>query len=64
MSKVTIKQAQLSRVLSDPNGLLAKDLQKRAERVLKRAQGLVPNASGDFSRSLRIVTGLRGKPIR
>lgn len=64
MAKVIIKQAVIDKFLNDTNGPIAKDIQRRADAVLRRAQELVPKASGDFSLSLRkVLTTQGGRPV-
>lgn len=64
MARVVLHQAQIRNFLNDPNGPVMRDLERRAQNVLKKAQDLAPEAEGTLIQSLQIVkTTQRGRPI-
>ena len=62
--RVTLRQGQIRNFLSNPNGPVMRDLERRAQNVLQKARELAPEAEGTLVESLRIEkTTQRGKPI-
>lgn len=62
--KVILKQAAFRNYLTNPNGPVAQDLERRAQNVLQKAKDTAPEDTGDLKDSLRVVkTTQRGLPV-